>query len=368
MNELLNYDIKTISEVKGAPMVSIYASKKSGILDTRSLNDLWKEILHKVESILLKDFTRTFVHSFLEPLAIDNLLAKCESIDKGIVIFYNSKFQGYVRVQTEIDDLIIVADSFHVKPLLRIKNNERGFVILTMSMKTIGLFTEKDGHLYKLKEFKNTAIDANVDVDTNKYPREHPKEFFSQMATELNKIVNSLQLPVILAGVKDHLGHMKKFLNSPLVVEGAIVGNVERLKINELRERAYNIVVPYYKLKEKESLVDLDKAINQNHAVTYIEDIALSAVQGKVKKLYVVENRHLWGRVNKITGEVFISPRQINSHEDDILDDLSQIVLLKGGDVVVIKNVENMKGYYAAAVVTDRSHLYDLNASTSLAH
>jgi hypothetical protein len=42
------------------------------------------------------------------------------------------------------------------------------------------------------------------------------------------------------------------------------------------------------------------------------------------------------------------------------------MVLARGGEVVVLKNSENIKGYIAAAIVTDRSHLYDFNQSYSV--
>ena len=106
--------------------------------------------------------------------------------------------------------------------------------------------------------------------------------------------------------------------------------------------------------------------MKKNHAITYIEDIAVSAVYGKVKKLFVVENKQIWGAVNKLTGEVFIFPKQTNSHDDDILDDICQIVLARGGEVVVLKDANNVKGFIAAAIVTDRSHLYDGNMAYSI--
>jgi hypothetical protein len=131
------------------------------------------------------------------------------------------------------------------------------------------------------------------------------------------------------------------------------------MKASELQDKVYKILTPYYEQQELGALSELELAMSRDRAVTYLEDIAISAVYGKIQKLFVVENRYVWGSINKQTGEIFIKPRQVNAHDDDVLDDLCQLVLSKGGEVVVVKEINNFKGHYAVAIVSDRSHLYD---------
>lgn len=360
MKEIMSQDLKAIMEASSAPMISIYLSKESGALDNRALNEKWKESLNKAEILLLKDYSRSFVDAFMQPLRHDNSLKMMEQVDKGLIVFYSSQEKGYLKVQSSINDLTVVADTFHIKPLLRIKNTERGFFLVSMSGKAINVMVETNGHLYRMESFKNEGH-AN---DSVKNPRVDSRDFIAQTAVDLNKLLSAYKLPIILAGVKDHLGHMKKLLDHSMILEESIVGNVERVKTDELRSKCFEILEPYYFQKEIDSIAELNVAVKQNFAITYIEDIAVSAIHGKIKKLFVVENKQVWGSINKYTGEIFVSPRQTNSHDDDILDDICQIVLSKGGEVVVLKDAAHVKGYVAAAVVTDRSHLYDFNQAS----
>ena len=360
MRELMSGDLKAINEANFAPMISIYLSKEDGSQDIRALDEKWKASLSRAKFFLLKDYTPSFVDAFLEPLRNDDLLQKMEHVDKGMIVFFSEKEKGYMRVQTIINDLVVVADSFHIKPLIRIKNTARGFFLISMSSKAINLLVETNGHLYRLETYRNEIFEGN----SGKSTRSDPKDFIAQTAIELNKMIAAYKLPIILSGVRDHLGHMRKFLDHSMLLEESVVGNVERLKTDELREKCFNLLEPYYLRKEIEAINQLNIAVMRNQAITYIEDIAVSAVYGKIKKLFVLEDRQLWGAVNKLTGEIFISPRQLNSHDDDILDDICQIVLNKGGEVVVLKNADNIKGYIAAAIVTDRSHLYDFAQSS----
>jgi hypothetical protein len=353
MKELMNQDLKAITAAS-------YLSRDS--LDMKALTEKWKESLSKAEFYLLKDYTRSYVHSFMDSLKTAPILDSLEDLDKGIIVFYSIDHQGYFRVQSSMKDLVVVADSFHIKPLLRIKNNEKGFFLISISGKAINISVETNGHLYKMDHIKNPTPEE--DANTNK-SKTDAKEFIAHAAGEITKLLATFRMPIILAGVSEHLGHMKKYLNHPMLLEPCIVGNVERAKADFLREKCFELLVSYHALRESKAIAELNVAVKKHQAITYIEDIAVSAVFGKIKKLFVIENKQLWGTVNKHTGEIFISPKQTDSHDDDILDDICQVVLSKGGEVIVLKDAVNVKGYIAAAIVTDTSHLYDFNQSSS---
>jgi hypothetical protein len=355
MRELSLKNLNALNISSKGPMLSLYLSKDMSILDHKSMADRLKEMILKAEFFMLKDYTRTYVDEFMQKIKEAKILEKMENLDQGIIIFHSEEgFDGevgYVKVQSSINDLVVVADSFHIKPLIRIKNNVRGFFIVTMSSRAINVLIENSGHLIKLDSYRNEpGIDGNNKKDS--------KDFFLNASLELNKLFAAYRLPIILAGVKDHIAHMKRLLNQSMLLNESIQGNVEKMKAVELQERVYKILTPYYEQQEVGALNELELAMNEKRAITYLEDIAISAVCGKVSKLFVVENRFVWGSINHHTGEIFISPRQVNAHDDDVLDDLCQIVLSKGGEVVVVKEINNFRGHYAVAVVSDREHLF----------
>lgn len=355
MRELTIKDLNALNISSKGPMISLYLSKDMSILDQKSMDERWKDMLLKAEFYLLKDYKRSYVDEYMKKLKEGKYLEKLETLDQGIVVFHSQEgFDGelgYIKVQSSINDLVVVADSFHIKPLIRIKNNVKGFFIVTMSSRAINVLIENSGHLIKLDSYRNEpGIDGNNKKD--------PKDFFLNASQELNKLFAAYRLPIILAGVKDHIGHMKKLLNQSMLMGESIVGNVEKMKALELQERVYKILTPYYEQQELGAIGELEFALAKNHAITYLEDIAISAIKGKITKLFVVENRFVWGSINKKTGEIFIAPRHVNAHDDDVLDDLCQIVLSKGGEVIVVKEINNFKGHYAVAIVTDRSHIH----------
>lgn len=357
MKELIMQDLKAITEASATPMISIYLSRDPRF-DSKPLADRWKQSLLKAEGFLLKDYTRSFVYTFMEPLRHATVFQVLEPLDKGLIVFHSTTEQGFMRVQTNITDLVVVADSFHIKPLLRIRNTERGYFVIGLSPQQVTLFVETNSHLYRLDSIRNPL---SVEQQNSARSKSALKDFFSTSAQQIAKTITEHKLPVIFAGTSDSIDLMRKILNNQNILDDVIIANASTIETEVIRERCFEILEPYYRKKELEAVYDLNLAVKKNQAITYIEDIAVSAVYGKIVKLYVIENKHLWGKINKQTGEIFISPKQIDSHEDDLLDDICQIVLSKGGDIVILRDGSNVKGYIAAAIVTDTSHLYDFN-------
>lgn len=354
-------EMRMLNAKHGAPLISIYLNKDNGVFDQKSFDERWRESLSKAEFLLLKDYTRSFVNSYMLPLHELNVNMLMENTDKGIVVFMDEhKEIFYMCAHVPIQDLTVVADSFHIKPLIKIKKNEKGFFLVTLTSRAVNVFIDNDGHLLRLDSYRN-------DPGTDGTNRKSFNDFFLQASQELNKLFASYRVPVILAGVKDNIGHMRRLLPKSMLMNESIVGNVEKMKITDLREKVVEVLNPYYEAQEIKSQMDIDAAIAKDRVLLYLEDIALSAVMGKIRKLYVVEKRHVWGVLDPHTGEISISPKQTNAHDDDILDDLCQIVLSKGGEVEVVTELKDFKGHLAVAIVTDRSHLnYSLQEAASL--
>lgn len=361
MREITIDEMRMLNAKHGAPMLSIYLNKDNGVFEHKTFEERWKDSISKAEFLLLKDFSRSFVSDYLEQVRKIKINEILTATDKGIVVFMSDEKEiFYLCAYTPIHDLTIVADSFHIKPLIKLKKNERGFFFVTISSRAINVYIDNEGHLLRLESYRN---DPGVD-GTNR--REY-NEFLQQSAKEMNKLFISHRVPIVLAGVKDNIGHMKKLLSQSFLMTTSIIGNVEKMKTSEMRDKVIEILQPYYIAQELKSQSEIDTAIAKERAVLYLEDIAISAVNGKIKKLFVVENKYLWGSLNWISGEMAIAPKKTNAHDDDILDDLCQIVLSKGGEVEVISELKDFKGQLAVAIVTDTSHLtYSHDGEVSL--
>ena len=76
--------------------------------------------------------------------------------------------------------------------------------------------------------------------------------------------------------------------------------------------------------------------------------IAEAATQGRVGSLLVETERRIPGRLDQATGSVTLSGLE-HPEVDDLLDDLAELVLKKGGQVVVVPAVDMPVATGAAA-------------------
>ncbi len=334
MKELSPESFHLLNEVTSRPMISIYLSKDDTIFDDKKCETRVNALLGKAEFLLLKDQSRLVAEKILMKLKEANISEHFRKSNRSMAYFYSeglfSDHIVHTGVENNINDFIVIADSFHVKPLIKISSTSRGYIVITMSSRAINVLIENQGHFARLDSFRN-------DNGVQSKAKQNTEMFFQEAAQEINRIVSAYKIPVILAGVKDHIGHMKKLLDSPHLSPHSVVGNVEKMKSVELRERVMQAAGEYFELVENKSLSALKHAKGSEKFLEDLNLIAKKAVDGKIASLYVKENQFLWGSLNRQTGEIHFNSKQMNTKDDDVLDDLCQVVLSHGGEVVVYK-------------------------------
>jgi hypothetical protein len=334
MKELSSESLHLLNETSSQPMVSLYLSKDDTIFDDKKCETRVNALLNKAEFLLLKDQARNIAEKVILKLKGAALADHFRKSNRSMAYFYSEgQFNDqivFTPVENNINDFIIIADSFHVKPLIKISNTCRGYIVITMSSRAINVLIENQGHYARLDSFRN-------DNGVQSKAKQNTEAFFQEASQEINRIVAAYKIPVILAGVKDHIGHMKKLLASPFLSPNAVVGNVEKMKSVELRERVRQVAGEHFDSVESKSMSALKEAKGSEKLIEDLSLIAEKAVNGKIASLYVKENQFLWGRLNRQTGEINLYTKQQDSKDDDILDDLCQVVIGHGGEVVIYK-------------------------------
>jgi hypothetical protein len=107
------------------------------------------------------------------------------------------------------------------------------------------------------------------------------------------------------------------------------------LTIDELRQRAWEIVEPEFRSRLAKLTDEIEEAKAKGLGGDDLAAVAQAAVQSRVGSLLVEAERRIPGHVDKETGRItFGNPE--DTQVDDLLDDLAELVLRKGGNVVVV--------------------------------
>ena len=305
---------------------------------------------------------------------IDPLLAPFHALadDKD---FWNHSFDGLAvlaapdamrvyKVQRAVPEFAVVADSFHTKPLMRIMQSADRYQILAINRNEARLF---EGNRDQVDEIPlapgvpRTLEDAvSSDVERERATRTHGRvepgvmgrhggsdvkndaidadteRFFravDRAVIEFHSRPNGL--PLVLAALPEHHHLFRKVSNNSNLLAVTIDVNPKDLSPEQLRERAWALVQPTY-LERLAGLVDAFRAAEaRQQGTSDLSDAARAAVEGRIATLLLQAGHRIPGSIHASTGAL-AAGEMSDPNTDDMLDDLGELVLRKGGEVVIV--------------------------------
>ena len=279
----------------------------------------------------------------------------------GLAIFGGTSFFRVFKLQRPVDELAIVANTFHTKPLVRIVQSADRYQVLAVSRKAFRLFEgNRDvlDEIHPSQTVSQSITDAlktepteahqgvtsqgsagsvhhgsrskkdEIDSDTERFFRVVDRAVLEHHSKPSG-------LPLILGALTEHQTPFRAISHNPHLLPQGIEINPDALSVESLRERAWHVVEPIY-LSAFTRLVDeFGQAQSKWLGTDDLTSIADAAVAGRVATFLVEANRQIPGRFDRATGRLAFDDLA-HPGVDDLLDDVAEIVLKKGGHVVVV--------------------------------
>jgi len=151
-----------------------------------------------------------------------------------------------------------------------------------------------------------------------------------------------LGLPLILAALPEHHHLFREISANPFLMETGLSLNPAELPIDELRQRAWQIVEPKYQACLAALSNDFAIAKSNSRGSDDLMQVGKAAVTGRVATLLIEFDLQIGGRLDSSTGQIETADLS-DPQVDDILDDLGELVVKMGGKVVVVPK-EQMPG------------------------
>lgn len=288
--------------------------------------------------------------------------------EDGLAVMGNSNLFRVFKLQRPVPELAVVADSFHVKPMLRIMQSIDRYQVLSLNRREIKLF---EGNRHVLDEIEltddvpetitaalgpeltephqtvssygGTALGSSMrhahgsrkdelDIDDERF-------FRSVDRSILEKHSRPSGLKLILAALPQYHHLFREVSHNNFLVPNGIEMDPGALTIDQLREKAWEIMEPEFRVRLKKLTSEFLDAKSKGLGSDQIETIAEAAIQGRIEFLLVEAGRHIPGRVDQATGSVMHSEME-RPEVDDLLDDMAEQVLRRGGEVVVVPSSE----------------------------
>jgi stalled ribosome rescue protein Dom34 len=111
--------------------------------------------------------------------------------------------------------------------------------------------------------------------------------------------------------------------------------NPDALPVDALRDRAWRVVEPQYHARLTGLVEEFGGAKSKGLGADELAQVAEAALAGRVATLLIEADRQVPGRIDDATGRITFDDLA-RPEVDDLLDDLGELVLKMGGQVVVV--------------------------------
>lgn len=283
----------------------------------------------------------------------------------GLAVLGSCGMFRVFQLQRAVPELTIVADSFHLKPLVRILQSADRYQVLCLSRREAKLY---EGNRDALDEIDlaegvpRTITEALGDELTEPHrtvasyggsgrgdPGMHhghgsKKDEVESDAERFFRAVDRAilehhsrpsGLPLVLASLTEHHDVFRRVSHNPFLTADGVGQDPWSLSTDRLREEAWKSVQPHYLPRLSKLVTDFEEARSKRRATGDLSDAAREAVAGRVGTLLVDADQHVPGRLDLATGRVDFDDLA-HPEVDDLLDDLAELVLNKGGEVVIV--------------------------------
>ncbi len=367
MELLTNELIQELLAVNQSTCLSLYMPTHKKHPENLQDSILFKNLVRQMEESLMQKYSAAEVQKHLEPvkaLVNDNDVWN-HTLD-GLAVFSAEGIFKVVRLHKSVEELAMVADSFHTKPLRQYLQSGDNFHVLCLTLHDIRLFEGNRHSLFEVEltaDIPKTITEALGDELTDKHttvesyggiggessPMHHgqggkkeetekdAERFFRMVAgTIYERFSKPSGWPLILAALPEHHSLFHKVNKNPLLLSKGISINPSSVPTEKLANMAWETMEPEYNLKLDSLVARFEQARANGKGSDDYKVVAVAAVEGRVDTLIVEADRIIAVRItNLVTGNTQ-KKDLTNPKVDDLLDDLGELTTKMGGLVMVL--------------------------------
>ncbi len=280
----------------------------------------------------------------------------------GLAVFLSSGLFRSYCLPLLFEELILIGNRFHIKPLLPLLQGEELFYVLALSQNSVRLF---EGTKFSVKEIELTGLPRNVSAAAaNDEPekqvrfhtgaagggergalisghgsevedgKENIMKFFRQIDKGLHNFRKGERAPLILACV-DYLYPLYKEINTcPALLEKRISGNPEAMSPDNLHRQAWQIVAPLFEKTVDDALSLYRQSSGTGLTSRDVKEIVTAARHGRVGLLFVAREHRPGGTMSGPGGEA--PPQNVAADSEDLPDAAAVHTFLNGGSVLAL--------------------------------
>ena len=380
-------DLPPLLAPQDGPCVSIYLPTNRHYPDLQQDHIRFRDLLGRADAALRQLMTPAQAGAFLDRVrqpTLDDVFWTHRT--NGLAVLATEAGVKFFDLPRLASEQVVVADSFHVKPLLRLTQSAGRFHVLCLQREHVRLLEGNRDELHEIRPpgIPWTIVEAlgegegvkrheqvqkgaagnvvrphgdggsahapksghaakgdDAKLDAERYFRAVDKAIRERVGRETDP-------PLILAALPEHQSMYRGVAHNPRLLARGIEKNPAALSGDQLRGAAWACVEPDYAARLAKLKDDFAVANSRGLGSDDVTAIGPAAHAGRVAVLLIEDNQVIPGRLDSATGAV-IRGELTEAGNDDILDELAGRVLRAKGTVVVVPAAQMPTANGAAA-------------------
>lgn len=382
MENLTLDEFKRLAQHVASPSISIFLPTERSGPDTQQAALRLKNLLRDARDELMdRGMRRPVVKELLKPARalLDDTIFWEHQYD-GLAVFLGADDFHTYHLPFDVEELLIIARSYYITPVLPLFTNNGHYYILAISQKEVRLFegTRHSVGQVELPDATPRSLSEALGLDDpekqlqmrtagphggelsgifhghgpgEEEQKERIERYLNLVDAELREIFGEQQTPLVLAGVDYLLPIYRRVSEYAHIMPEGITGSPEHWRPEELQEKAWPIVEPHFRQETEKAVAQYQALAATDRATDEIEEVVTAAFFGRVDRLLLYPGTEVWGSFDQETGAVVRYEERQNEEEQLPLLDFAAMQTLQNGGVVYALAQDEMPTDSAIAAV-----------------
>jgi hypothetical protein len=364
--------LEALIDHQGTPKVSLYLPTHRYGAETQQGPIRLKNLLGAAtEELIAGGLRRPEVDELLGParrLLTDGEFWQYQA--DGLAVLLSPGDTRLYSLEQPPEELVLVGDRFHFKPLVETMLGEHRFWLLALSRRSVRFFR---GGRRGLSE-ERVDVPSSID-DANWFQEREPQlqfhsslrggggifhgheggrdsedlaRFLRAVAHGVGEATREEPAPLVVAAVDELRAAYREVAESDLVLEDGPGGSPDDLAPHQLHERAWPLVERHFEQRRQAAVAELAAAVGAERAAAGVEEVLQAAQAGRVARLYLRRGEEVWGRWDGSSCEVHA---QRQSGDEDLTDRALALTVQLGGEALLVPDDAELPMQSPAAVL-----------------
>lgn len=381
MEVLTSQELRTMIQNAEGPCISIYMPTHRTGVETREDPTRLKDLMRQADERLADSgLSSRETDALLKPLeeTVEDAGFWMHAEDGLALLVSPEQFHAF-RVPMSFDERLVIANRFHIKPLLPLITGDGEFYVLAISQNRVRLLrcTRFSVHEVPLKDTQTSLAESLRYDDRERQLQFHTLgksgrgrghaefhghgggvndhdadlvRFAHQIDSGVMEALNNSGALPILAGAEPLVSAYREVSKCRHIAKEGLKGNMDSASATDLQARAWPIFAAHLQYVRQSKVERYRELRGTGLTSNQVSDIVPFSYYGRIQTLFVALDEEDWGVFDDRTMQIGLDAQYAWQHQD-LLDLAASYTFINGGEVYGVPLSEVPDDARAAAIL-----------------